>query len=153
MTRTREKVKALIGLRETKPARVAAAIDMDASQFSRWLKGKGNLTVARLLALARHLGTTVEYLVDDGIDELPGEAGLPDDEEFVLRVYRNLKADPAQRLDGDEAQRRLSRPSEAQIQAQAKLVPPAVVPDVVAQEAERIARSEVPKRTRPKGAG
>lgn len=142
MLRTPKKVLELIKLRTTNQSRVAAAIGMDGSQFSRWLQGRGNLTVERLLALARHLETSVEYLIDDAMAEEPV---TPKDEEYLLKVYRDLKADPAQGLDeeGAEAVRRLSLPPERRGDVP-RSGPPSIVPapgtspaDVAAREADR----------------
>lgn len=84
-------------------AQVSRAIGVDASQFTRWLKGKGSPTVCQLLALARFLGVSMEFLADDLLDDSPaGSGGLNADEEFVLKIFRSL------RLSGEEAARRLS---------------------------------------------
>jgi transcriptional regulator with XRE-family HTH domain len=97
---------------------LARLAKLSKSSVSRWVNGETRPRMLQALMLARALKVPLEYLIDDAMEEVP--AVLPPDEQFVLRVYRNLKADPAQRLDEDEAQRRLSRPSEAQIRAQAK---------------------------------
>jgi transcriptional regulator with XRE-family HTH domain len=101
---------------------LARLAKLSKSSVSRWVNGETRPRMLQALKLARALKVPLEYLIDDAMEEMPPV--LPPDEEFVLRVYRNLKADPAQGLDEDEAQRRLSRPSQAQIQARAKPTPP-----------------------------
>ena len=108
MNRFREKLMALIEQRGGPKAPVARAIGVDTSQFNRWTKPgkKARPTAVQLLVIARTFGTTMEYLADDEMYEMPtpGEAGevLTEDERYVLRTFRNL------RLDADEAFRRLT---------------------------------------------
>lgn len=102
---------------------LARLAKLSKSSVNRWVNGETRPRMLQALQLARALKVPLEYLIDDAMEEVPPV--LPPDEEFVLRVYRNLKADPAQGLDEDEAQRRLSRPSQAQVQARTKLTTPA----------------------------
>lgn len=108
MKRFREKLLALIEQRGGPKAPVARAIGVDTSQFNRWTKGekRARPTAVQLLVIARTFGTTMEYLADDEMYEMPtpGAAGevLTEDERYVLRTFRNL------RLDADEAFRRLT---------------------------------------------
>jgi transcriptional regulator with XRE-family HTH domain len=106
---------------------LARLAKLSKSSVGRWINGETRPRMLQALQLARALKVPLEYLIDDAMEEVPPV--LPPDEEFVLRVYRNLKADPAQGLDEDEAQRRLSRPSQAQIQAQAKPAPSSTLRD------------------------
>jgi transcriptional regulator with XRE-family HTH domain len=126
-----------------KQANLARAVDsVSRNTVSRWWNGEIKPFDDEALKLARILGVSLDYLADDELDEAPAPPVLPPDEQFVLRVYRNLKADPAQGLDEDEAQRRLSRPSEAQVRAQAKpALPPTTRDGKLGQE--------LPKPKRP----
>jgi transcriptional regulator with XRE-family HTH domain len=122
-----QKLIKLCEMKSWKQADLARAVDtVSRNTVSRWWNGEIKPFDDEALKLARIFGVTLDYLADDTLDEVPA---LPPDEEFVLRVYRNLKADPAQGLDEAEAQRRLSRPSQAQIQAQAKPAPSSTLRD------------------------
>jgi transcriptional regulator with XRE-family HTH domain len=97
-------LKSLQG-RDESQARAARAIGVDASQFSKWLKGKGVPTAAQLLALARHLGLPMEYLADDALDAPPAtsaSAELTADQRTILQVVDDLG------LSRKEAVRRLA---------------------------------------------
>ena len=87
-----DKLVRLIAARDDSQARVARAIGVDASQFAKWLKGKGQPTVPHVLALARYFGVTMEYLADDSVVDPPAPPpDLAPDERTVLTTYRVLR--------------------------------------------------------------
>jgi transcriptional regulator with XRE-family HTH domain len=89
MEKFAEKVLKLLEAADATQAKVARAIDVDPSQFAKWLKGKGTPSPVQLLALARYLGVTTDYLVDDAQEKPPAREGLTEGERAVLKAYRD----------------------------------------------------------------
>jgi transcriptional regulator with XRE-family HTH domain len=112
MARFGDKVMALISDIPLDKAKTARAIGVDASQFGKWIKGTAWPKPEQLLALARFLEVSCEYLVDDTMDAPESASPLSEDERYLLRVMRGL------RLDFEESVRRLvgevaTKPAEA----------------------------------------
>lgn len=104
-----DKLVRLMAARDEPQSRVARAIEVDPSQYAKWLKGKGRPTVPQLLGLARHFGVPMEFLADDAmVDPPPLKPPLAPDEQTVVTVYRVLR--DAGTLDVEGAIRALSGP-------------------------------------------
>jgi transcriptional regulator with XRE-family HTH domain len=70
------------------------------NRISKWKAGQGQPTGRQLVAMARLLGVTAEYLADDRLTS-PVAAGLTEDQRHILRVVRTLG------IDADTAVQRL----------------------------------------------
>lgn len=103
MKRFPSKIMALINAKGTSKARVARSIDADESQFGKWTTGKLTPSAEQILAIARAFEITMDYFVDDEIEEMPAEGQsvvvLTKDERYVIDLFRVL------RLGKDEAAR------------------------------------------------
>jgi transcriptional regulator with XRE-family HTH domain len=95
MERLPEKVLALLQTTDQSAAKVARAIKVDGSQFSKWLRGIGKPTVPQLLGMARALHVSMEYLADDQMVADPEK--LTPDERMVLTNFQTSE------LTGKEA--------------------------------------------------
>lgn len=96
------KVRDLLKRHRLSQADLAEAIGTNQPQISRWLeKDRPPQKTALLLRLARSLGTSVDFLIDDAMDEPPAPPELTEDERYLLRTYRNSG------IDADTAARRI----------------------------------------------
>lgn len=77
---------------------VAKEAGITPSTFSDWKKGKSAPNAEKLVAIAKVLNTTVEYLVT-GTESYVVENTITADEIEVLRKYRALNADARRVFD------------------------------------------------------
>lgn len=106
------KVLARLDAIDKRQAQAARAINVDASQFSKWLKEEATNrpTPEQLLLLARFLGVPMEFLVDDSMTEPPvAPEELPRDQQAVLDLYIALE------ITQREALRRLAGPGASEV--------------------------------------
>jgi transcriptional regulator with XRE-family HTH domain len=101
-----EKCRAAMGLAGVGVGELARAIGKRQQVVSRWLNPEKpqKATIpkaAALLAIARALGVTVDYLVDPA-REVPDMPDWTEDEKAIIKLYRALRLTP------DEALRRLA---------------------------------------------
>lgn len=85
-----DKLEALLTERGLSQTTLAWQIGVKPPQVSRWRNGDEPPKVASLLKIARALGTSVEYLIDDGQEAPP--IPLSEDEQAALLLYRRLRA-------------------------------------------------------------
>lgn len=83
-------MRALMSRRGLKQKAMARLLDTNQPQISRWLQAKSPPKVEYLIKIARALGTSVEYLIDDGQESPP--IPLSEDEQSALLLYRRLRA-------------------------------------------------------------
>lgn len=88
-------------------AELARLIGVPPSRVSEWKNDEGKPSVDHALRMAKVVGTTLDYLADDELDEPPAPSSLEPDEQFILQLFRDL------RLSRDEAARRLAMASDA----------------------------------------
>jgi transcriptional regulator with XRE-family HTH domain len=86
-----EKVRNLLKAHRLSQSDLAEALGTSQPQVSRWLEGGTPPRSDYLLKMARTLGVSVDYLIDDEQDEPPQPPELSDDERFVLQLYRDLR--------------------------------------------------------------
>jgi transcriptional regulator with XRE-family HTH domain len=67
-----EKLKKMMQRSRFSQSRLAREIGTYQSVVNRWINGKGEPSLQQLLKMARLLGTSMEYLVDESIEEEPG---------------------------------------------------------------------------------
>lgn len=87
------KVLRVLQDRDETQAKAARAIGVDASQFAKWLKGRGRPTVEQLLSLARHLDVPMDYLADDQMSSPPrvdSSSQITADQRVILQVIEDL---------------------------------------------------------------
>jgi transcriptional regulator with XRE-family HTH domain len=85
-----QKLEMLLARSKIRPIDLAAMLEIDPSGVSRWIAGTQKITLERAMIVAKKLGVTLDYLMDDEQDE-PVDR-LPPDEVNVLNVYRLIKA-------------------------------------------------------------
>jgi transcriptional regulator with XRE-family HTH domain len=74
-------------------AKLGAAVDADSSRVSRREQGEGRPFGDRVLRMARALGITADFLLDDALDE--PTPGLSDDELRILWAAHTVGYDVA----------------------------------------------------------
>jgi transcriptional regulator with XRE-family HTH domain len=74
---------------------LSVATGLGESRISRWLSGVGNPKPLQFLSMARALGVTVDYLIDDGQDA--SRPALDPDEARLLVIARELGYQVARR--------------------------------------------------------
>jgi transcriptional regulator with XRE-family HTH domain len=85
---------------------IARETGIGQSAISAMTRGQRRPFMDQALRLARAVGTSLDFLADDDMDEeSPKPSGLPEDERAVVKLYRALG------LDEGEALRRLSTPA------------------------------------------
>src|SRR4051812_43931960 len=88
----REKLDKLIDRRGTSQAALSRETGIAQSAISEMTKGKRRPYADQALLLARALGVTLDFLVDDALDEPPASSsGLTSEDESVLSHYRVQK--------------------------------------------------------------
>jgi transcriptional regulator with XRE-family HTH domain len=85
-----DKVRSLLKLRRLSQSELAEALGTTQPQISRWLEGNSPPRWDYLLKMARALGVTADYLIDQEQEELPRPPGLTEDERFLLQLYHDL---------------------------------------------------------------
>lgn len=85
-----EKIRRLLKAHRLSQADLAKSLGTNQQQVSRWLDAKAPPKAAYLLRLARALGVTVDYLIDDAQDEPAPGPGLHPDEAYLVRVVRGI---------------------------------------------------------------
>lgn len=60
------------------------------NRISKWAGGQGEPTARQALRMARQLGVSVEYLIDDQLDRDPGAPSVPLSlqDQMILEAYR-----------------------------------------------------------------
>lgn len=146
-----EKVRKLLKKKGLSQTQLACILGTSQQVVSRWLTKDRPPKPPYLAKLAAALEVSVDYLLGDPspVAAPTGGKTLEPDEEYVLQVYRSLKVDPAQRLDGDEAVRRLSFPPDRRVE----VAGPGAMPGQSAAERERAeaARAEEERASRKNG--
>jgi transcriptional regulator with XRE-family HTH domain len=87
-----EKIERLNGEKGLNWADLARLIGVKDSRISKWRSGTGEVDRKQLLRIAKVLGSGVEYLADDSIEDPRSAQPLTKDEEHVVQVYRNLRS-------------------------------------------------------------
>ncbi len=104
MTPFKTKVRALMKARRLSQAAMAQSLGVQQPMISRWLANDSPpADRGRILALAKLLGVSVDYLLDDSLDS-PKDADLTLDQKTILDVIKALG------LPRDEVLRRLYGP-------------------------------------------
>ena len=93
-----EKLDYLISLKETNQSRLSRQTGIAQSAISEMTKGKRRAYMDQALRLARALGVPLDYLADDGLDDVPGVPAT----EQERRVWEVVRA-----IGPEEAWRRL----------------------------------------------
>lgn len=88
-----EKIRRLLKAHRLSQADLARSLGTNQQQVSRWLEAKTPPKAAYLLKLARALGVTADYLIDDAQDEPAPGPGLHPDEVYLVRVVRGIGLD------------------------------------------------------------
>ena len=73
---------------------LAEAIGIDPARLSQWRRGRWRMPVELGVRLARVLGVTAEYLVDDTLDGPPTK--LDDEARYLLRVITDAGLTPGE---------------------------------------------------------
>lgn len=98
-----EKLDAAIGKSGKSQSAIAREIGIAQSTISAMTRGERRPYLDQAFKLARALGVTVDYLIDDAQEEpAPAEPSVSDDERYVVRTIRALN------LSFEEAVRRLA---------------------------------------------
>lgn len=84
------KVRKLLDACRMSQADLAESLGTSQQQVSRWLESGKPPKADYLLRLARALGVTVDYLIDDTQDEPAPTSGLRPDEVYLVRVVRGI---------------------------------------------------------------
>lgn len=127
MDRFLEKFERLLSERGINKGRIAKLIDAHDAVVRRWGNGKSEPYASQLLRLARELGVSMEYLVDDALDDPAGERPSPGecltaDEQYVLEGYRELVAEIG--LSPTRAVRRMGQEDRITAGSPTREVPP-----------------------------
>jgi transcriptional regulator with XRE-family HTH domain len=85
-----EKTRALLKAQRLSQSELAERLGTNQPQVCRWLEANTPPRGDYLLKLARVLGVTADYLIDPDQEEPPKPAVLPDDERYLLQLYRDL---------------------------------------------------------------
>lgn len=86
-----EKLRNLLKVNRLSQADLAESLGTNQQQVSRWVDSNTPPKVPYLLKLARALGVTVDYLIDDARDDpMPSRSLLTADEERALWLIREL---------------------------------------------------------------
>lgn len=85
-----EKLRILMEKYRYSQTDVAKAVDLSQSLVSLWTRGERVPDLPTAAKLAKLFSVDVNFLADDDQDEPPPQAELPDDERFILQMYRDL---------------------------------------------------------------
>jgi transcriptional regulator with XRE-family HTH domain len=88
------KLRALVDARDLSLRDVGRDVGVSYQTVARWLGGVNRPKAAQALALARLLGVSLDYLLDDAQDD-PHPGRLTDDERIILRLAAKLTPDEA----------------------------------------------------------
>jgi transcriptional regulator with XRE-family HTH domain len=77
---------------------VGREVGVSQNLVSLWARGKSVPDLYQAAALARLLGTSLDYLADDARDEPPAPEPVPSDERAILNLYRALRLTEAEAL-------------------------------------------------------
>lgn len=91
-----EKISRLIKLTGISQNKLAEAVGIRAASFSDLKNGNWNPSAVQALKIARALGVSVDFLLDEGRDDFPSRSIL-DRERWVLDTVRALGFDEAKR--------------------------------------------------------
>jgi transcriptional regulator with XRE-family HTH domain len=80
--------------------RVGREVGVSQNLVSLWARGKSVPDLYQAAALARLLGTSLDYLADDARDDPPAPEPVPSDERAILNLYRALRLTEAEALRG-----------------------------------------------------
>jgi transcriptional regulator with XRE-family HTH domain len=95
-----DKIERLIEERGLTQTAVEGMAGLAGNRISRWKGGMGEPTARQALRMARILGVSIEYLVNDEVDD-PGSASeLSDEERFVLDAMRDYGLSSAEAVRG-----------------------------------------------------
>lgn len=90
-----EKICNLIAERGLTQDGLERGVKLAKNRISKWKDGKGEPTARQLYRIARALGVSMEYLVDDEVEWPAERPAMTGDEEMVWHLVRKLGADLA----------------------------------------------------------
>lgn len=96
-----EKITALIKAKGLTQREVEAQLGLAENRISKWLNGSGEPKAHQVWQLARALGVSAEYLLNDEVDDPANDTGLTEDERYILKTVRSIG------LTADEFARRV----------------------------------------------
>ena len=92
-----DKIRRLCALRGLDQTELAARVNLTKSSMSRILSGAQMPKLDKAYELAKVLGVSLDYLVDDELEVAPSGQWIlvTEDELTILKLVRRLGADPA----------------------------------------------------------
>lgn len=90
-----EKICNLIAERGLTQDGLERGVKLARNRISKWKDGKGEPTARQLYRIARALGVSMEYLVDDDVQRPSERPAMTGDEEMVWHLVRKLGVDLA----------------------------------------------------------
>lgn len=99
-----EKIQTLIRAKGLTQKEVEAQLGFPENRISKWMNGTGEPSASQTWRLARALGVSAEYLLNDDVDDPANDTGLTEDERYILRTVRSIG------LTADEFARRVYLP-------------------------------------------
>lgn len=78
---------------------VGIYVGLAQSRISRWEKGEGMPKITQALRLAKGLNVSLDFLLDDALDEPAKGTGITADEMAVIRMMRHRGLTMEQALD------------------------------------------------------
>lgn len=96
-----EKITSLIRAKGLTQKEVEAQLGLAENRISKWVNGSGEPKAHQVWQLARALGVSAEYLLNDEVDDPANDTGLTEDERYILKTVRSIG------LTADEFARRV----------------------------------------------
>lgn len=96
MTKFGDKISKAIGGTTLAKHRLSADLGLGKNTVGRWCSGESVPSADGVFRIARYLGLTADYLLDDELDEPPAPDVTPD-ERAVLQIVRELGVAEARR--------------------------------------------------------
>lgn len=85
-----DKIQALIKAKGLTQKEVEAQLGFAENRISKWINGAGEPKAHQVWLLARALGVSAEYLLNDSIDDPTNDTGLTEDERYILKTVRSI---------------------------------------------------------------
>lgn len=111
-----EKITALIKQKGLTQKEVEAQLGLAENRISKWANGAGEPKAHQVWLLAKALGVSAEYLLNDAVDDPANDTGLTEDERYILKTVRSIG------LTADEFARRVYGMERAAAEAPRKVV-------------------------------